>query len=49
MFINEMSYNEDTIELWKTQTYRRKAIDDIPNNKDTVFISVKHKMKNDNH
>ena len=25
MFTNEMSYNEDTIELWKTQTYRRKV------------------------
>ena len=36
MFTNEMSYNEDTIELWKTQTYRRKVIDDMSNNKDTV-------------
>ena len=67
-----MSYNEDTIELWKTQTYRRKVIDvmsnnkdtlgsleythmknadhrSLPNIKDTVFISVKHKMKNDDH
>ena len=33
MFTNEMSYNEDTIELWKTRTYRRKVIDDMSNNK----------------
>ena len=28
IFTNEMSYNDDTIELWKTQKYRRKGIDD---------------------
>ena len=36
MFTIEISYNEDTIELWKTQTYIRKVIDDMSNNKDTV-------------
>ena len=36
MFANEMSYNEDTMELRQTQTYRRKVIDDMSNNKDTV-------------
>ena len=36
MFTNEISYNEDIIELWKTQTYRRKVMDDMSNNKDTV-------------
>ena len=29
-----MSYNEDTIELWKTTIW--KVIDDMSNNKDTV-------------
>ena len=36
MFTNEMSSNEDIIELWKTQTYRKKDMDDMSNNKDTV-------------
>ena len=36
MLTNKMPYNEDTIELWKTQTYRRKVIDDMSKNKDTV-------------
>ena len=49
MFTNEMSYNEDTIELWKTQTYRRKVIDDMPNNKDTVGSLEYTHMKNADH
>ena len=46
MFTNESSYNEDTIELWKTQTYRRKVIDDMSNNKDTVGRLEYTHMKN---
>ena len=49
MFTNEMSYNEDTIELWKTQTYRRKVIDDMPNNKDMVGSLECTHMKNADH
>ena len=49
MFTNEMSYNEDTIELWKTQTYRRKVIDDMSNNKDTVRNLEYTHMKNADH
>ena len=32
MFTNKMSYNEDTIELWKTQTYRSVIMYDVSNN-----------------
>ena len=46
MFTNEMSYNEDTIELWKTQTYWRKVVDDMSNNKDTVGSVDYTHMKN---
>ena len=46
MFTNKMSYNEDTIELWKTQTYRRKVIYDMSNNKDTVGSLEYAHMKN---
>ena len=49
MFTNEMSYNVDTIELWKTQTYRRKVIDDMSNNNDTVGILEYTHMKNADH
>ena len=49
MFTNEMSYNEDTIELWKTQTYRRKVIDDMSNSKDTVGSLEYTHMKNADH
>ena len=49
MFTNEMSYNEDTIELWKTQTYRRKVTDDMSNNEDTVGSLEYTHMKNANH
>ena len=49
MFTNEMSYNEDTNELWKTQTYRRKVIDDMSNNKDTVGSPEYTHMKNAHH
>ena len=49
MFTNKMSYNEDTIELWKTQTYRRKVIDDMPNNKETVGSLGYTHMKNADH
>ena len=49
MFTNEMSYNEDTIELWKTQTYRRKVIDDMSNNRDTVGSLEYTHMKNADH
>ena len=37
-----MSYNKDTIELWKTQTYRRKVIVDMANNKEKVCNSGRH-------
>ena len=46
MFTNETSYNEDTIELWKTQTYRKKVIDDLSNKKDTVGSLEYTHMKN---
>ena len=36
-------------ELWKTQTYRRKVIDDMPNNKDTVGSPECTQMKNADH
>ena len=49
MFTNEMSYNKDTVELWKIQTYRRKVIDDMSNNKDTVGILECTHMKNADH
>ena len=49
MFTNQMSYNEDTIELWKTQTYRRKVIDDMSNNKDTLGSLEYPHMKNADH
>ena len=49
MFTHEM-YNEVTIELWKTQTYRRKVIDDMSNNKDTVGSRLEYThMKNADH
>ena len=49
IFTNEMSYNEDTIELGKTQTYRTKVIDDMPNIKDTVGSLEYTHMKNADH
>ena len=49
MFTNEMSYNKDTIELWKTHTYRMKVIDDMPDNKDTVGSLEYIHMKNADH
>ena len=49
MFTIEMSYNEDTIELWKTQNYRRKVMDDMSNNKDTVGSLEYTHMKNVDH
>ena len=49
MFADEMSDNNDTIELWKTQTYRRKVIDDMSNNKDTVGSLEYTHMKNVDH
>ena len=49
MFTNDMSYNENTIELWKTQTYRRKVIDDMSNNKDTVGSLEYTHMENADH
>ena len=48
MFTNEMSYNEDTIELWKSQTYRRKVIDDMSNNDTVGSLKYTH-MKNTDH
>ena len=48
MFTNEMSYNEDTIELWKTQTHRRKVIY-MSNNKGTVGSLEYTHMKNADH
>ena len=44
-----MSYNEDTIKFWKTQTCRRKVIDDMANNKDTVGSQEYTHMKNADH
>ena len=44
-----MSYNEDTIELWKTQTFRRKVVDDMSNNTDTVGSLKYTHMKNADH
>ena len=49
MFTIEMSYNEDTIELWTTQSYIRKVIDYMSNNKDTVGILKYTHMKNADH
>ena len=52
MFTNEMSYNEETIELWKIQKYRRKVIDDntiMSNNRDTVGSLEYTHMKNADH
>ena len=49
MFTNEISYNEDTIELWKTQTHRRKVIDGMSNNKDTKGSLEYTHMENADH
>ena len=49
MFTNEMLYNEDTIELWKTQTYRRNVIDDMSNNEDSVGSLEYTDIKNAGH
>ena len=49
MFTNEMWFNEDTIELWKTQIYKRKVIDDMSNNKETVGSLEYTHMKNADH
>ena len=43
-----MSYNENTTELWKTQTYKRK-VDDMSNNKDTVGSLEYTRMKDADH
>ena len=49
MFTNEMSYNKDTIELWKTQTYKRKVLDNMSNIKHTVGSLEYTHMKNVGH